>query len=494
MIFTCSKLRAKSREPKAKMPHLPKIVRQRLQGPTNASNLHPDADVLTAFAEKSLPDSERAHVTDHLARCGDCREIVALALPATKETTVVGRSAGTAWRTGWFLRWGVVAAGIALAASVGIVQLRERHLMHVADSALSRQEVAATTPTPAGHLASDGVEDGRVKRDRVPGRNMEQETRAASKTDTDQEKFAPGIASRVAPQPSRGESAKASRLYPGTAAGAAGSSTGREAKFAMAAPPRDLNFARSLKNSADAPAVAQKQLPPRSSRPGATSETVQVTAPAPALQAEPATVDDQPQSELSLDKAQVAKAKPPLSNGDLSAPPAAAAPTEARAPMPPQSEVAEVYSASASRWTISPIGVLQRSVDGGKTWRDVNVNAPSALSTNYVQTRNAPPQTETARAKKAGSSSPEASFTGRTVFRAVSAAGGEVWAGGMSGVLYHSSDGGETWTRVIPAAAGVTLIGDILSIEFTDQQNGKLTTSHPEIWTTSDAGHSWQKR
>src|SRR6266851_461736 len=222
------------------MPHLPKIVRQRLQGPTNASNLHPDADVLTAFAEKSLPDSERAHVTDHLARCGDCREIVALALPATKETTVVGRSAGTAWRTGWFLRWGVVAAGIALAASVGIVQLRERHLMHVADSALSRQEVAATTPTPAGHLASDGVEDGRVKRDRVPGRNMEQETRAASKTDTDQEKFAPGIASRVAPQPSRGESAKASRLYPGTAAGAAGSSTGREAKFAMAAPPRDL--------------------------------------------------------------------------------------------------------------------------------------------------------------------------------------------------------------------------------------------------------------
>jgi len=64
----------------------------------------------------------------------------------------------------------------------------------------------------------------------------------------------------------------------------------------------------------------------------------------------------------------------------------------------------------------------------------------------------------------------------------------------MSGILYHSSDGGETWTRVIPAAAGVTLIGDILSIEFTDQQNGKLTTSHPEIWTTSDAGHSWQKR
>ena len=76
----------------------------------------------------------------------------------------------------------------------------------------------------------------------------------------------------------------------------------------------------------------------------------------------------------------------------------------------------------------------------------------------------------------------------------LSAAGAEVWAGGVSGILYHSSDGGESWTRVVPAAAGVTLTGDIITVEFTDQQNGKLTTSHPETWTTADAGQSWQKQ
>ena len=62
------------------MQNVPKIVRDRLQAAAPAVN-HPDADLLTAFAERSLPEHERTVVLEHLARCGDCRDIVALALP-----------------------------------------------------------------------------------------------------------------------------------------------------------------------------------------------------------------------------------------------------------------------------------------------------------------------------------------------------------------------------------------------------------------------------
>jgi hypothetical protein len=428
------------------------------------SDLHPDADLLTAFAEKSLQGGERARVTDHLARCEDCREIVALALPVIEDTITTGARPAPISRTGWFLRWGVVAAGITLAASVGVVQLRQRHPSPAADS-LQRQEVAATTPVPADHLENDRVESGR--------RNA---------------------ASRVPAQTNRGDNANAGRLYAGTAGGVQGGSSGRVRKSATATPPGDLNFAQSPKNFGAAPEAPKKQGSVRSSPTAATSESVRVPAAAPAIQAEQATVSDQAQAGLSLDKAQVAKAKPPVSNGDLSAAPAVTVSGEASALVPAQSEVVEVYSVPASRWTITSSGVLQRSFDRGKTWTDVNLSAQSSPGTGYLLMRNAPPLTETAGARKAESNYPEGKFTGRIVFRAVSAAGAEVWAGGVSGVLYHSSNGGESWTRVVPAAAGVTLTGDIITIEFTDPQNGRLTTSRPETWTTADAGRSWQKQ
>ncbi len=80
------------------------------------------------------------------------------------------------------------------------------------------------------------------------------------------------------------------------------------------------------------------------------------------------------------------------------------------------------------------------------------------------------------------------------VFRAVSANGPDVWAGGSGGHLYHSTDAGAHWVQVVPSWSGVELTSDIVSLQFADPQQGRIVTSSSEIWTTADAGQTWQKR
>jgi hypothetical protein len=109
------------------------------------------------------------------------------------------------------------------------------------------------------------------------------------------------------------------------------------------------------------------------------------------------------------------------------------------------------------RWTLSSDGTLERSIDSGNSWQTIPVAS---------QVR----------------------------FRALAANGLDIWVGGSSGALYHSSDAGLSWVRVQPAANGQTLTADIIGVEFTDPQHGRVTTSGSETWVTTDAGQSWQKQ
>ncbi|HEX4427072.1 MAG TPA: YCF48-related protein [Terriglobales bacterium] len=120
-------------------------------------------------------------------------------------------------------------------------------------------------------------------------------------------------------------------------------------------------------------------------------------------------------------------------------------------------ELAHAPAASSPRWMLAPGGILQRSFDGGKSWETI-----------------------------AG--------TDKTSFQAFSAVGSEVWAGGADGLLYHSSDAGLNWIRIRPQASGQPLTAAIRGVQFSDTQNGKVTTVNGETWTTSDAGKSWRRR
>src|ERR1700730_6099449 len=133
------------------MPQLPQIVRERLKA-SPSPGMHPDANVLTAFGEQLLPKSERVLVLDHLSRCGDCRDIIALALPASEAADVAtARTVQRAW-VGWpSLRWGLVAAGIVAAVSVGVqqFQVHQRANVTVAQVMTRGQDRNAPIPTQA---------------------------------------------------------------------------------------------------------------------------------------------------------------------------------------------------------------------------------------------------------------------------------------------------------------------------------------------------------
>lgn len=105
---------------------------------------------------------------------------------------------------------------------------------------------------------------------------------------------------------------------------------------------------------------------------------------------------------------------------------------------------------AAPRWTITREGALEKSLDGGGSWQAVSVS-PGVR------------------------------------FRAIAAIGADIWAGGAKAMLFHSQDGGQTWTRVQPGG----LSGDIVRLEFTDPQRGQLATSAGEKCSTQDGGRSW---
>lgn len=436
------------------MEKVPQIVSERLSAISVAAN-HPDADMLTAFSERTLSDFERAVVIEHLGTCFECREIVALALPMMEPDQQIVRTARPAWLTWPVLRWGVVAAGIIVVGSFGFLQYQHR------------REVPATTASKAPE-------------------NFDNEAKNVAPT-------APTQAANQdkQPVPSRDESDRAASSAAGTSAMAA-------------APPSSENLLRGqpvTRNLQHGPHVQYQQ--------NANNLQSQTAAP-PASPPAPARLTvGQPAGALVFSQAPTANAPSPSPNAEneiakldsgaaalgeqaemrrlnsrveRSKPIAPAAKTAAQASAANLAQFVSANPATSIMWRVDS-GSLQRSLDQGNTWQKVDVNGAAG----------GVPQTIHGSAKEAVSDSLKKEVLA-PVFSGVASNGPDVWAAASGGLLYHSIDTGWHWTRVVPSSAGARLSGDIVSLQFFDPQHGRVVTAVPEVWTTDDGGQTWQKQ
>jgi len=439
------------------MQSIPNIARERLKAGTSEAD-HPDANLLSAFAEKSLPERERGTLLDHLARCSECRDVLALALPATEEIQPAAKPSPTRWLTWPALRWGLVTAGVAIIATFGIVE-NQRHTATAARfspaSPKSEPVSAKLAPTPLNADVSAEKTVPKTASPELPARGY-----------------------NLQPSPNQKEEHQVSAA-------------------ALASAPRSNAM---IARRAIAPSTPPSMRPNSQTKVPAASESVQVEnevveAPPQAqqVQSEQAQADQSlPATHAEDSDARIGKAKAPVTTTVEVSGAAPLVPTEEKKDLPLTgrnfTQLTSITPANSPRWNISSTGTLQRSFDQGATWQDVDVAASSSTGAPVGGPVKAP------AARTAASGMNLDKQAALPTFRAVAANGSDVWAGGSAGLLYHSVDGGNHWTRVLPSGAGSVLTGDIVSIEFSDAQHGKITTSTPEVWTTPDNGGTWQKQ
>jgi Photosynthesis system II assembly factor YCF48 len=461
------------------MQDVPKTVLKRLQE-TKAAGTHPDADLLTAFAEQSLIESDRARVMEHLSRCSDCREVVALALPAMELVAVAAST--TPARRPWFtwpvLRWGVAVAGIIAIASIGIVQYRQRQKNDTLVSSLASPNETTAAPQQDLPPSPPATESQEYLRQIEKKKQAQIQKRAlASRADN--------LAENMLVRPANPASPAANALH-GAPSGTTASGSIRTGSAGAAAPRAVLSAPRNTFAVAAGAKNATHEAAPRPAPSPSASQAVEATSSSQTVevvesQVAPVTPPAKDQISDQLDEKQKELPSQNDSSKSLSV---------LKAKNIAAAQVASGAQRVSPRWSINADGALQRSFDAGKTWLDVNVNSGLVPSRSKVASNADNPYEQDSLMKKKVEAQPSPSL----VFRAVSVQGAEVWAGGSAAMLYHSADSGAHWTRVLPFSPGATLTGDITSIEFSDLQHGRIATSAGQVWITADDGQTWRRQ
>ena len=186
------------------MDQLSKLIRQRLQATASPVGSHPDPDLLAAFADRSLAKIERVQVLEHLARCGDCRDIVSLATPEFETTRLVSPASSSGWLRGPILRWGALAASVAVVTIAVTLPKLSRHLP-LGSGPRSAAQSDAKGNAPGARMEEPGEKHAASA---SPSSDKARETGSVTKQ-TEQSEFSNHVNSRRLPAPSRSSQAVA---------------------------------------------------------------------------------------------------------------------------------------------------------------------------------------------------------------------------------------------------------------------------------------------
>ena len=432
------------------MPDVPKIVRDRLRADL-PEGVHPDPDVLTAFAEQTLAAAEREVVLQHLAHCGDCREVVALSIPTLEigsqpvtapdnESAVAVASRAhekAGWQRPWFAwpawRWAALAAGVVVAG--GIL------LMHPGkpNAGQEAKQPPASTVTRADETlvarqASSPIAENLTKTDK-----------------------------KAAPAKRAFTRDKESKLAYSAAAPAKDALTRGQVEMPAA------NKAVAVGAAVGSPAPAP---------PGRSSEVVEVTAASGPMTAEEARIAVPATGGQVSDLTTISKAK--------------AAKTESNA----SSSLQQSESPDQKQGTTGALAGKQGAI------AEMNTGAanshPDADKSDSPQPAQYSAQwsihgNELQRSLGSGGARKTVLHSGRP-FLCYAAGGNEIWVGGKGGDLFHSANGGVTWNQVHPSAQEQTLVDDVTHIDVYSPTVIVLFTSNHQSWSTADGGKSWQKK
>lgn len=448
------------------MEKVPQIVSERLRAAGVASN-HPDADLLTAFSEHTLSGTEQAFVMQHLASCMECRDVVAFAMPASEGVQEFVRPSKTAWFTWPVVRWGAVAAGVALVASFGVVEYQHRHeapanLAYSGSASLDKEAKNAALLAPSETPVQDKAQNVSSEQGHpMPNGIAANEPKSATPSPS-----APALVREHPPTVGLQHGPRVQFQQNATFQNQAGTLAARGAPARVSGP-----LSGNLPVPAQSEAVEVAPAPP-----AAKNETANLDAGLAPLASQPGARQFDSRVERSK----------PVTPSVSTTPQAPAAQAENVMAAPAAKSLARLVAVNPSStviWGISSAGALQKSFDQGSTWQNVDING---RADNDLQALHGAAKQAANDALKKDAQNP--------VFRAVASNGPDVWAGAAGGLLYHSTDAGARWTRVVPSSLGTSLSGDIVSLEFPDPQHGRVVTAAPEVWTTSDNGQTWQKQ